>query len=268
MSEPRDYMKYNPGDMDPILGKKIETLILRSSAGFIVYLDEDSVVQWSYTCEVSNDLGSVFNRVSSLETASDFLKGTEHLKPIRAMIAEGVARMLDSRDLKSANEILNQAEQLIALRNREYSRRWFFASSLISTAIFFLLFVLFVFNRGQFIVLTSQNAFVVVTTALLGSLGAIVSVCLRNEDLHLDANAGLSLHVLEGFARVFIGVSAGLVLALLTKGGLILEIIQKSEHSIYLFWAFGLLAGASERILPGFIAKADGMALNSHGERK
>jgi hypothetical protein len=263
MSTSRDFSKYTVGEIDPFLGKKIETLIIRTGV-CVVYLDEDSTVQWSHNCCSENDLGSVLNRVSALETASDFLKGTKYLKPIRGMIGEGVARILDSQNLKNANEILDQADCLIQLRNREYSRKWFFASSLVSTVIFVLLFLLLVWNREQVFALFSQNAFVVATTALLGSVGAIISVCLRNESLHLDANAGLSLHVLEGFARVLIGVSAGLVLALLTKGGLILEIVQKSEHSLYLFWAFGLLAGASERILPGFITKTDGMALNEH----
>jgi hypothetical protein len=261
----RDYFKIEIGGSDPYCGKKVETLILRSSS-FIVYLDEESVIQWSHACSVTSDFGCVINRVSILEAASDFLNGTKHLKPIRGMMGEAIARMLDGQDFKNASEILDQAEKLIQLRNREYSRRWFFASVLVSAAAFAFLFLFTVLEKNAFITLFSQNAFIVVTTGLLGSVGAVASVCIRNNDLHLDANAGLSLHVLEGFARVLIGVIAGVVLALLMKGGLVLEVVQKAEHNFYLFWAFGLLAGASERMLPGFILQVDGLTLNKQLE--
>jgi hypothetical protein len=162
---PIDYEKLNTGDIDPTLGKKID-YIIGKTPGYIIYLDDLSAIHWSLGVRAAEQLGGVLNRVCQLETASDFLKGTKHLRPIRTMIAEGLARIFMDHDVKTSSEILDQAERLILLRNREYSRVWFFSSSLISAGVFTVLFLLLIWHREQFLTATSQNAFVVVTTAL------------------------------------------------------------------------------------------------------
>jgi hypothetical protein len=71
---------------------------------------------------------------------------------------------------------------------------------------------------------------------------------------------GLTIHIIEASARIFIGVVASAIMVLLAKGGLILGELIKTEganDNSYIYYALGLLCGASERVLPSFINRAE-----------
>jgi len=250
------------GDIDPSLGKKIAVLIL-SADKFIVYLDERFDVQWTAKLDTWPAFaGTVLNRVSRLEGMAEFLRSHPQFLSIKAMIGEGVARLLDADQLTDVSSVLDEAEKLIRLRNREYSRKWFFLSIFSPTVGAVILSLVVVFFRSDAVRFLGINGFEVVLSGLLGSLGALASVCLRNQKLTLDANAGFDLHVIEGVARVVVGMTAASLFVLMLNGGMILQLIPESEHRIYFLLAMGIILGASERALPAFIKRGEELVLD------
>lgn len=69
-----DFSTFCEGDLEPTLNKKIQTIII-ASADYIVYVDQNNYVQWSYTDKktMPKGFGLIANRVGYLESLSRIL---------------------------------------------------------------------------------------------------------------------------------------------------------------------------------------------------
>jgi hypothetical protein len=264
-------MALKPGDVHEPLGKKIRVLIDKSG-DHVVYLDEDLNIQWDQAKDLDKQTGLVVNRITHLEGLMGFMqrsdtqsKGEEkRIIAIKSLFGEAYARSYNTHDRESAAQALDDAELQIALWNREVSGRWYFCSALGATALCVVLLLFAQAYRSGITGALGDTAWTVITIGLFGSIGAFTSVCLRHRQLALDANAGLSVHVMEACGRIVIGVVSAMLMILLAKGGLILEIATKSDHAMYVYAALGMLCGASERVLPNFVSRAE-MLLDQGG---
>jgi len=87
----------------------------------------------------------------------------------------------------------------------------------------------------------------------MGSLGALISVLLRSDQLEIDASAGRRVHYFEGIMRALIGALAGLLFVLAVKSNVLLGAINRSDKAFTILLAVSIVAGASERLLPNLI---------------
>ncbi len=102
--------------------------------------------------------------------------------------------------------------------------------------------------------------------AVAGSAGAMISAMLRTTDLGLEPAARWKGLMIEAAARALIGAGTGVLIALAYESGILLKQIIKDDsqiqHAVRLFLC--IASGASERILPSLVGKAEDL-LNKEG---
>lgn len=255
-------LQLNEGDTDPALGKVVKFLVLQTE-DFIVYLDPELEVQWHHTGNISsgNDFGSVLNRAAHLESSARFLRDRAMLQPIKRMIAEGIARYLEYSSLDLADQIHDIAEAQIRKLNRQTSWSWYFDAAYWLTLGCVLVWLMVWLLREQVSRCIGAIGTEVVLGALIGSAGAMISVISRGNRLDLDANAGKTIHVTEGIARIVVGVAGALLVALAYKGGVLFAGVKFSGSEFAVLLSLAIVAGASERLVPSLVAKIEGDAI-------
>jgi hypothetical protein len=264
-----DYDLFREGDFEPHLGKKIYTLIFKTTT-FIVYLDDDLYVEWAFTPEFKaewpQDVGLVLNRVSLVQALPVSRLSTEQLATFRQLVGEAVARVLQYGDGQAANQALDNAVAWLEARNKE-SARWSYlmgscaaagAATIATTA-------LWVF-RDQARGMLGSNVFESALGAGSGGIGALLSILLRSKNLPLDSAAESRIHFFEGIARVVAGAVGAALVALGIKAELLLSVISSSSQPLTLLAAVCMVAGASERLVPDFIERVEIAATARNGE--
>ena len=130
----KDFSTFCENDVDPSLGKKIGTLI-DSSKDYIIYLDEDYFVQWSYTeaydSKVTKGFADIANRVRFLETLSRSELRDPQIDLFAGLLAEAMARIIGDRNEIKANASLKNAESYLSARGLENARSWYIMGSLV-----------------------------------------------------------------------------------------------------------------------------------------
>jgi hypothetical protein len=242
------------GSKDELLGVEVY-LILHKAHTFIVYLDTEKRLRWSDIFE--NDppfFATVLNRVGYLEARSEFLHyvGTDRRPLISAktLIGEGVIQLFSTRDEARANAALDTAEKFIEQRAAEASRVWYFLP-------FSMLFAIcLVVLAGCFWLDPSFAKTLPLVCCAGGGLGAFISSAIGNTRIPCAAGAGKSLHYLEAAIRWCVGLAAGGLLYLLSRGDIAVGLLDSTKNS-YGLLAVAILAGASERLLPSLIKRFD-----------
>ena len=243
------------GDVDPELNKTIEEIVL-STNDFIVYVDSEQAVQWRTTDhhKMPEYCGEVLNMVAALEAKSQFISAPQALRVVRRRIGEGLARCLDGYPHENSLAALREVELELKIRNKEISWKWYFLSAMKLTAILVACFAILWLSRDYARACVGAAAFEVILGTICGALGALLSVMSRSNRLIMDANAGKALHQLEGLSRIGAGLIGALLVALAIKAGIILGGTRFSGNPLALLFAFCIVAGTSERLVPSLIA--------------
>jgi len=255
-SERYDLLK--EGDIEPTLGKRIDSLVIKTP-DYIVYVDEDGYVQWAanHDARWCEGCGEVLTRVSQLEAFPTDHLTASHVRSYRRMLGESVARVFDSRDATEAKAALELAEKFLKARSEEAARKWYLTASLAGGAMLAVMIGAWWMLRGWLSPTIGAGAFEVALGAMLGGIGAMLSVLTRSNRLTLDPAAGAMLHYFEGGSRIATGAVGGLLVGLAIKANLILGFVADTPHSLAVISALCLAAGASERMVPGFIEKIE-----------
>lgn len=250
-----DHYHLKAGDVDPELNKTIDEIVL-STKYFIVYVDSEQAVQWRTTDHhtMPEYCGEVLNAVAALEAKSQFISDSKALRIVRRRIGEGLARCLDGYPKENSLATLREVELELKIRNKEISWKWYFLSAMKLTAVLVFSFAVFWLLRDQVRACVGTAAFEVILGTICGAFGALLSVMSRSNRLIMDANAGKSLHQLEGLSRIGAGLIGALLVALSIKAGIILGGTRFSGNSLALLLAFCIVAGTSERLVPSLIS--------------
>jgi len=97
------------------------------------------------------------------------------------------------------------------------------------------------------------DALAILAGTMMGGIGAFLSISGRAESIRLDPVAGERIHRIEGMVRVAVGLLGALFLALAIKANLILGLSQTWPHPLLALLIFCIVAGATERLVPGLI---------------
>lgn len=250
-----DYGQICEGYEDKELGKKVAYLIIVTKR-FTVYLDTKHDVQWRGDVDTSClDAAEILNIITRLTVATDFLK--EDIKfTLRRQIGEVWVRVFE-KNFHQAKEMCKIIEDEVNIRNQELAWTWYFTTSSAIVAVSVILIVLEWIFRKDIISLIGTTAFRVIFCAAIGSIGAFISICLRNQLITLNARAGLRLHIAESIARISVGSFSSLIVALSIKSGVLLSEYLGKSNAFSGVILLCLLAGASERFLPSMIKRFD-----------
>ena len=258
-----DYERYVEGNFEPYLGKWIDTLIAKQET-FIVYLDQDCLVEWAYTDaygKPSPAAAEILNGISELEATSlsGLPRGTK--VAFHRMLGEAVARILEKtpQAQASATRMLKSAEAYIKAIHESVARTWNLQSTL-ATATVFVVAALVLWSRRD----TVRSAFGpgALDLALMsaaGVVGGFLSYASRSRQIDLDASGGRLRYYFNGVARS-LGAAAGAVfVGLAVKMRLVLGFLNELEGmQLTGLLLAGMLAGVSERLVPNLAADIAG----------
>lgn len=249
-----DYSSFCDGDFEPSLNKTIRTLIYHTKT-YIVYLDQDLYVEWGTNAlygDYPPEFGRVTNKMAHLEALSMTLLSGVYLKAFRRLLGESLARALGEGKVDNALAILDQAEAYMNARSRERARIWYLSSSsLVTIVVLLAVFSSWLF-KNEAAGRIGRTTFEILLGAGMGSLGALLSIITRSNQISMDASAGKPVHYLEAAARVIVGMIGAGIVALAIKANIILGTIN-SLNSLTLLIVVCIIAGASERIVPNLI---------------
>lgn len=253
----KDYSCFCEGDIEPSLNKRIRTLV-DCTSDYIVYLDDDLFVEWSLAdeCEVSpSGFDSVANAIAHLETMSITQLSRDQREPFGRLLAEAMARTLGGGDEEKTKTALATAKSYLEARGTENARCWYLQGAGI-TALTALAIAgsLLLVRRG-----VSDSGWLefleVAIGAMLGGVGAALSIASRTEDIRIEPVAGPRIHRFEGATRALVGVAAALFVAIAIKAELLLGDFHSSTHRFLALLVACMVAGASERLVPGLIKR-------------
>lgn len=267
-SQAPDFTILNVGDV--FNGRTIKRIILQSDT-CIVFLDLEANVNWQTGDEYgafADDFGAVRSRAGSLESIPNDLLAPSQREALQRMIGEALAGVLDDKASDNANSILAQAEIFVKARTTERARRWYLSSAFAVCAIAVLLALALLGMREPVQQRIGLAGFEVILATLMGALGAVLSMILRVSKLDIDAMAGSGIHYFEGAVRTTAGMAGAFLVALCVKGNILLGIINATDQTIPFLLAIGVVAGASERLVPNIIKKVEGTLIVESPDKK
>ena len=256
------------GDVDPGLKKQIRYLIARRT-DYIVYLDADFSVQWRVPFgsveSKSPHAHEVLNDVSFIETLSIPLKRTDHLEPVRRLLGEAVARLFSGGDESeaAARKLLGDARVYLQNRMAEMARIWYLSAAGLYAVVALLGMVLVWLNRDLLSSLFTEPAVDVILGSGFGAVGAFMSLLTRSANIRVAAGAGRTIHYVEALSRVTAGAVGAVFIALAVKANLLLGVLASAGGESSFLYLLCLVSGASERLVPGLIARVEASAAAS-----
>lgn len=234
-----------------------------STDNYIVCLDDDLDVDWKTSDEYDKnghddevEFNKILNNVALLESRPQHHLNSDNKKNFRRMLGESVGRAL-AHDYKSAESILDQAQDFLLDRSREKSREWYLATGAASTIfILFVMCVLFLFREEISLSFGIKNINLLISI-IGGTIGAFMSITLRLGKSSIEADSGVYLHALESMSRITAGSIGGLLAGVLMKLGIVVPALNTQDSTLLTLFAIGFVAGASERFIPAFISKVE-----------
>ena len=172
----------------------------------------------------------------------------------KRMVGEAVARSLD-HDYKNADQMLSQAESFISARNDEIARSWYLSSSGITSGLLLIVGLALWLTRDWLKLYLGELPFFVIISSIAGAQGALLSVVLRMGKSTVDVLAGKRIHFLEGVFRIIAGTISASIVSLAVYAGVLLPIFSQIQKQNIAMVLAGLIAGASERLVPSLIEK-------------
>jgi hypothetical protein len=259
----QDFSRYCEGDTEPSLCKKIKVLI-DCDTHYIVYLDDEYFVEWSWNGDAPDSFGEIASAVALLETLSITLLSPERVGPFRRLLGEAIARVLGDKDAPKARETLETARMYLQARALETARSWYLVTACVIVALALATASGIWILRAQIGGLVGTDACEVALGGLVGALGAFISILIRlarPEGIKVDAGAGAAIHRLESSARMAAGMAGALLAALAVKADLFLGFTKSPDRHLAFLMVICIVAGASERFVPGVIKRVETSAL-------
>lgn len=265
-----DYSGICEGDIDPFLNKKVRTLVLKTQE-FVVYLDDELFVEWGITDSLSrrwkSEWDSVLNEVSALE--AEPIEGLNEIQveSFRRMLAESVARILDTGNISEAQAMFERARGWLRARCVDSGRRWYLCAALVAAAIVSLAGLVFWVSRDRLSVALGSGAVRAAVGASAGGVGALASVALGVAARPVDSRIGRALHLLDGGLRIVSGCLGAFFVALAINARMFIAPLIDTSNQTSAILLFGFVAGMSERFVPNLVRRFEETTTNGSGSQ-
>lgn len=237
------------------------TYLVLADAHFIVFLDDAGDIDWETSPEYDEkghkDIqkhNAIMNEAALLEaTPCDGVRA-DRKQHFKRMIGEAIVRSLGD-DYTSAETMLAAAAKYIAARSLETSRLWYLSASAVFTLPFVLSGCVLWLWRAEFIPALGPVVFWLAMSAVVGSLGALLSVATRAGELKFDTSAGRTLHFMEAASRIWTGALCGVVVALAVRSEVILAPMSRGNKMTAIMILAAFAGGTAERLATSIISK-------------
>ena len=258
--EGRALNEISAGEVDDTTGETI-IYVVYSTEDFIVTIDKKLSLNWE-TAEGFDGFASDFGELVSSVELSDALvdrifADSDTRFAYKKMLGSVLGRLLDDGESSSARKQLAIVDERINAHGRERMRMSYIQFSLIGLggiAIAFLAMKIFKLENS----LTPDNL-ALVSCVLLGGIGAFITTFARFQRYEGNLVAGVGIHRLDGFLRIFYGLIAGLIVFYAVKANVLLGFGNDSKNSQpWLFYFLAMVAGASEVLIPNLIRQTEG----------
>jgi hypothetical protein len=259
----QDYFSFKVGQEGP-LDKKIKDLIFRATT-FIVYIDEDNTIQWSTReyGEFHDDFGDIQNKISYWESVSNKLFKKKESYDYKCLLAEAYARILDDKNVKMANQIIDRTVNRIQKQGQEILKQNYVLTSFFCTLFVILILILIVIFYPQVLTVINQDVYEILMTTLFGGIGAFVFTVIRLRKYTPEIVISKNVHRIDGALRIFFGLVSGLIIAIGIKSNIFFGFLDGKEGiSIYVKAFLGIVGGASEVLIPNLIKQIEDKSAN------
>ncbi len=255
----KEIIDYVVGDDDPTTGKKITYIAFQTEA-FIITLDEEINLNWYAESDMkyAADFGEVVSQVNLTEASVDRIFSDKPNRiAYKKMLADVLARVMDECSSKTAMKILQEIKERVKKHSEEEVRMAYIKYAVVSVVVVGILVILTLIWRKELASLINQpDVFKIIVCTMLGGVGAFITTFARFNNYKGSVIAGLPIHRLDGFLRVFYGLIAGIVIALAIKGKVIAAFAMPDLEPWFLYF-FAMMAGASEVIIPNLVKQAE-----------
>ena len=231
---------------------------------FIVFLDWEGDLDWnrdekavaSVTSKDDNSrISGILNEVALLEPR--IMGWPRDLKiSINCMLGESIARAF-ACDHQLAREVLEHTRSRIREKSQEVSRYWTLQACFAGAGIAGVALVVGIWQAPAIVGAIGRTPHLLSLSFCCGAIGSLLSIIMRLGKVCVDASAERRLHFAEGFARIVAGGIAGVVIGAMVKLGMVLPVFSQASMTALATCAAAMLGGASERLVPGIIAKIE-----------
>lgn len=256
--------RFTRGYDGPEICAPIETLV-RATPNAIVYLDKEGNVQYAFNGRPPKQFSGVLNCLAMNESIPiNCFMTEEQTKQFRYLNSEGIARILCEHSVEEPYGILDEAENYADERGKETARRWLisFAGAIASVVAAMGVFSWVI--RNPLSLFLGVNGFQLLMGVCAGMIGAYASIVTRSITINVQPAAGRQLYNLEAASRIAVGGIGALLIALCVKTQLILPQINGDNFKVVLLVC--LVAGLSERLVPGLIKKVESGTLGDNSQ--
>jgi ribosomal protein S24E len=229
-------------------------------------LDNENDLDWKTTDDFDGrnlsdlekkEYNDVMNEIASIESIPCYDLEERIIQNFKRQVGEALVRNLQ-KDYTNAKNMLSIAKQYVIDRSAEKSRYLYLMASGCCTSIFVLIGILLWLTRCFWIEVLSETVFYLMISLIAGSIGAFLSIILRMGKTNLDYHASKRLHYSEACTKIIAGMIGALLVSLCIKCEIILPVFSKTDFTYLSMIIGGIVAGASERLVPSIINKLDG----------
>jgi hypothetical protein len=250
---------FSPGNRDPTTGEKIRYIIYQNS-NFIVCIDSKRSLNW-YAAEhmkYASDFGEVASQINLTESLVDrIFSGRKNRIAYKKILGDILARLLDEQDSTTARLILDEAKKRVMEHGKERVRMAYINYAVLSVIFIGCLVILtLIFKSDLLEALGQKEIFRIIVCTLLGGVGAFITTFFRFQNYQGSIIAGLPIHRLDGFLRIFYGLIAGIIISLAIKGQVLAGFADTIAQPWILYF-FAMVAGASEVLIPNLIKQTE-----------
>jgi len=241
-TEPK-WLQYKPGGRD-VAEAEIEHVIHRSKRGAI-YLAKGENLLW----DEEENLGAHWTRstaeaINLLTPVKLTIKDPADRSRALKMLAAGLSRALKKEADEPDEDFLASAREFIIARQLEGLQIWYFIAAVITVVVTTAALATVAY------VIPIAREFVI--AALLGGVGAIVSVSQRFRSIPIERYTSRRFTAIGGCSRIIFGCMFGAVFLLFQKAEVLLNV---ADSHPFLLAAAAFVAGFSERAIPEVLAK-------------
>lgn len=221
----------------------IDYLIGYKSGKCITFIDAEGDLDWETEGEdFDKSLESVLPEISILQTKPSIRAfGRNIRKDIWILLGNAI---ILSEDKLHSSELINEAGEYIADKEKVTTRIWILGNILLILAVAFA--VSFIFNENK-------N----VSMVLYGVIGSCFSALLNVGTIKVSCSAGRCAVILECILKCVVGMLSSCIVTLALKSGIILSDALNSATGEYFLIILQIAAGFSERLAPSILESVE-----------
>lgn len=216
----------------------------------IVYIDAENDIQWRVNDQLSEEDQKNRNQaMSKLRIAQSLpMQNLSHEEIInyKKILGMGYNAALIN-DWPEVDVAIREAEKYRNGRNKERSRY-----ILLTAATFYVLLFGVAYAVAWYCCKWKETCMI---GMMMGAVGAYVSIWTRYGKMDLTGLGTKSLHHLEAFSRILIGVIFALLVVFMQNSGIIFGNIGNTSDTICLLAILGFCAGFSEKWIPSILER-------------